>query len=301
MTEAEFSALAAQGYNRIPLVLETFADLDTPLSLYLKLANQPVHLPARIGASAASASAAIRSSACRRATRIDVRGDTCIECRRRQTGRRAARAAIRSRSSTPTSRRFKAAPLPGLPRFCGGLVGYFGYDTVRYIEPRLARPRASRTRCGTPDILLLLSEELAVVDNLVRQALPDGLRRPGAARCVRRRAGAAAANCWPQLREPVAIPAETRAAGASRRDPSSARRLTRRRCERAKGYIAAGDIMQVVLSQRLAQPFARVAAVAVPRAALAQSVAVHVLLRLRRFPRGRRLARDPGAARKATR
>ena len=41
ITESEFNDLAAQGYNRIPLVLETFADLDTPLSIYLKLANQP--------------------------------------------------------------------------------------------------------------------------------------------------------------------------------------------------------------------------------------------------------------------
>jgi len=41
LNQTEFNALAEQGYNRIPLVLETFADLDTPLSLYLKLANQP--------------------------------------------------------------------------------------------------------------------------------------------------------------------------------------------------------------------------------------------------------------------
>ena len=41
ITQSEFDALAQQGYNRIPLVQETFADLDTPLSLYLKLANQP--------------------------------------------------------------------------------------------------------------------------------------------------------------------------------------------------------------------------------------------------------------------
>ena len=41
INQSEFNALAAQGFNRIPLVVETFADLDTPLSLYLKLANQP--------------------------------------------------------------------------------------------------------------------------------------------------------------------------------------------------------------------------------------------------------------------
>ena len=41
MNENQFAALAAQGYNRIPVTLETFADLDTPLSIYLKLANKP--------------------------------------------------------------------------------------------------------------------------------------------------------------------------------------------------------------------------------------------------------------------
>ena len=50
INQKEFEVLASQGFNRIPLVVETFADLDTPLSLYLKLANQPFFLPAGIGA-----------------------------------------------------------------------------------------------------------------------------------------------------------------------------------------------------------------------------------------------------------
>src|SRR5205085_4969434 len=61
--------------------------------------------------------------------------------------------------------RFKVALRPGLPRFCGGLAGYFGYDTVRYIEPRLAKAHKSGG-LDTPDIALLHCEELAVIDNL---------------------------------------------------------------------------------------------------------------------------------------
>ena len=57
------------------------------------------------------------------------------------------------------------AQRPGLPRFCGGLAGYFGYDAVRYIEKKLANT-APRDDLGLPDIQLLLTEEVAVIDNL---------------------------------------------------------------------------------------------------------------------------------------
>jgi anthranilate synthase component 1 len=65
--------------------------------------------------------------------------------------------------------RFRVALRPGLPRFCGGLAGYFGYDAVRYIEPRLAASAEARSLpdpIGTPDVLLVQCEEVAVIDNL---------------------------------------------------------------------------------------------------------------------------------------
>ena len=61
--------------------------------------------------------------------------------------------------------RFKVALRPGMPRFCGGLAGYFGYDAVRFIEPKLAKT-SKGGGIDTPDILLLQCEELAVIDNL---------------------------------------------------------------------------------------------------------------------------------------
>src|SRR4029079_14681349 len=98
------------------------------------------------------------------ASRIEVRGDTCTEFN-------GERKVVEKRVADPLAyindylARFKAAQVAGLPRFCGGLVGYFGYDSVRYVEKRLASAKKKNDR-GTPDILWLVSEEIAIVDNL---------------------------------------------------------------------------------------------------------------------------------------
>ncbi len=136
ITESEFNALAEQGYNRIPLVCETFADLDTPLSLYLKLANKPysyllesVQGGERFG----------------RYSFIGLPADTHIAVRGKQVTLTHRDIATTHEVDNPLDfiseyqSRFKVAPLPGLPRFTGGLAGYFGYETIRYIEPRLAK------------------------------------------------------------------------------------------------------------------------------------------------------------------
>ncbi len=135
MTEAEFRALAAQGYNRIPLVLESFADLDTPLSLYVKLANAPYTflLESVVGGERFGRYSFIGLPA---KVRIRAR-ETAIEVD-------AGGSIVEHHEGDPLAfvgefmRRYRAAPRPGLPRFCGGLAGYFGYDTVRHIETKLA-------------------------------------------------------------------------------------------------------------------------------------------------------------------
>src|ERR1700693_600774 len=131
MTEAEFRALAALGCNRIPLVLESFADLDTPLSLSLKLANQRYTflLESVVGGERFGRYSFIGLPA---KVRIRSHGRE-IEVEDRGGG-------IRRHNGDPFLfigeflRRYRAAPRPGLPRFCGGLAGYFGYDAVRHIE-----------------------------------------------------------------------------------------------------------------------------------------------------------------------
>ncbi|HUH94212.1 MAG TPA: anthranilate synthase component I [Casimicrobiaceae bacterium] len=253
MTEAEFRALAAQGFNRIPLVLESFADLDTPLSLYVKLANRPFSflLESVVGGERFGRYSFIGLPA---AVRIAARGED-VEVKQGDA------VAERHRGNpldflAAFQRRYRAAPVPGLPRFCGGLAGCFAYDTVRYIEPKLAAtaPDATGALAGVPDILLVLTEELAVVDNLsgkislivyadpaIPTAYRDGLHR---LQQLRR-----------QLREPVDIPFQTATASSEATSEFGAEGF-QAAVARAREYIAAGDIMQVVLSQRLAMPFA---------------------------------------------
>ncbi|MDD5330820.1 MAG: anthranilate synthase component I, partial [Sulfuricella sp.] len=163
MTEHEFNTLASQGYNRIPLARETLADLDTPLTVYLKLANQPYSylLESVVGGERFGRYSFIGLPA---RTRIRVRGHSvAVECDGEV--REQVETADPLRFVQDYQARFKVAQHPGQPRFSGGLVGYFGYDTIRYIEGRLANT-AKPDVIGAPDILLLQSEELAVVDNL---------------------------------------------------------------------------------------------------------------------------------------
>jgi len=251
MLEEQFNALAGEGYNRIPVTLETFADLDTPLSIYLKLANEPYTylLESVQGGERFGRYSFIGLPS---PTRIEVHGDSALLL----TGNRLIE---RRDGGDPLAfvaefrQRIKVPPRANLPRFAGGLVGCFGYDAVRYIEPRLGACKKPDT-LATPDILLLLSEEIAIVDNLsgkltlVVYADPNV---PGAFRRAQRRL----AELLARLREPVRIPADTRAASAA---PVSSfgEAEFKDAVRRVKQYIVDGDVMQVVLSQRMSKPFA---------------------------------------------
>ncbi len=246
ITELEFKSLAAQGYNRIPLLAEAFADLETPLSLYLKLAGGSAHsflLESVVGGERFG-----------RYSFIGLPARTLLRATGSRTEVVADGQVVESHEGNPLDfiaayqRRFKVALRPGLPRFCGGLAGYFGYDTVRMIEPRLARTRKSGG-IGTPDLLLLQTEELAVIDNLSGRlyliAYVDPAQ-PEAWFAGKRRL----AELTDKLRFSVTAP-------QVRRGPSYAveRELAKpayeAAVERAKEYIAAGDCMQVVLGYRL--------------------------------------------------
>jgi anthranilate synthase component 1 len=250
MTEAEFNRLAAAGYNRAPIVLETFADLDTPLSIYLKLANRRYSylLESVVGGERFGRYSFIGLPA---ATRIEVRGETCAEFRGDQ-------AIGEKQCADPLAyvndylARFKVAQDASLPRFCGGLVGYFGYDTVRYIERRLAQAR-KKDELGTPDILLLVSEEIAIVDNLTGKLTLVVYAEPGKEGAFQA-AQARLRQLLAKLREPAAIPVDVH--GPSEPAVSGfGQAAYHKAVERAKQYIFEGDIMQVVPSQRMSKPF----------------------------------------------
>ncbi|MFO1321894.1 MAG: anthranilate synthase component I [Burkholderiales bacterium] len=250
MTEAQFTQFAERGFNRVPVVLETLADLDTPLSVYLKLGNRPYSylLESVQGGERFGRYSFIGLPA---EMRFEVRGHLCSEYRGNtllsQTDQADPLEWVRQLQA-----RFRAAVLPDLPRFAGGLVGYFGYETVRYIEGRLsgvAKPDA----LGCPDIMLLLSDRLAVVDNLsgklylVVYADP---REPGAYAEARRQLDVLLSA----LRHPVSMPLETPVPPSQPMSEFSEDAFMEA-VDQAKHYIFEGDIMQVVLSQRLSHPY----------------------------------------------
>ncbi|WP_374489683.1 anthranilate synthase component I [Zoogloea sp.] len=251
MTEAEFNALAEQGYNRIPVTVETYADLDTPLSIYLKLANKPYSylLESVQGGERFGRYSIIGLAA---PTRIEVYGRSVLLL----TGDRLVERRDYGDPLNFVSEFMSRIKVPErhepLPRFAGGLVGCFGYDTVRYIEPRLAKTE-KKDELGTPDILLLLSEEIAIVDNLsgkltlVVYAEPEV---PGAYRRAQRRLK----ELVGKLREPAPMPEEVVAA-PTEAVSSFGEEAFKAAVQKAKDYIIEGDIMQVVLAQRMSKPF----------------------------------------------
>ena len=255
MLEQEFKALAEQGYNRIPLTAVILADLDTPLSLYLKLtqggARNSFLLESVVGGErfgrysviGLPARTVLRASGFGAEARTEVVTDGEV---------------VESAAGNPLDfiaayqQRFKVALRPDLPRFCGGLAGYFGYDTVRYIENKLAATCPPDT-LGCPDILLVQCEEMAVIDNLSGKlhvivyadpAQPDAYTR-AQTRLTALRTLLRASVVIPRIEPGDSHPVEREFA----KDDYLAA------AQRAKDLIAAGDFMQVQVGQRLAKRY----------------------------------------------
>jgi len=253
ITELEFKSLALQGFNRIPLIAEAFADLETPLSLYLKLAHARGG-----GAYSFLLESVVGGERFGRYSFIGLPARTFL--RASGFGADAQTQVVTDGQVVETVRgnplqfvadyqkRFKVALRPGLPRFCGGLAGYFGYDTVRYIEKKLEKSCPTDT-LGCPDILLLQCEELAVIDNLSGKLYLIVYADPAQAEAY--------ANGKRRLRElkeqlkysvsaPVVKQSQT---FPTEREFAKADYL--RAVDRAKELIAAGDFMQVQVGQRI--------------------------------------------------
>ncbi|MEO5862182.1 MAG: anthranilate synthase component I [Burkholderiales bacterium] len=251
MTEQEFLGLAAQGYNLIPVTTEALSDLDTPLSVYLKLGREPYSyfLESVVGGERFGRYSFIGLPAARR---IWVFGNQV-------TVESSGVALETSDEADPLAfindylKRFNVAQVPGLPRFCGGLVGYFGYDTVRYIERRLASTEKTDP-LNLPDIVLLWSTELVVFDNLSGKLYFIVYADPTAQNAFRH-AQERLAELKRRLRQPIESPPNSEAATASAASSEFGEENFKAAVSRAKQYIYDGDVMQVVLSQRLTQPF----------------------------------------------
>ena len=253
ISELEFKSLAQQGYNRIPLMVEAFADLETPLSLYLKLAFSKDG-----GKYSFLLESVVGGERFGRYSFIGLPARTLL--RASGFGADAVTEVVTDGQVVETSRlnpldfiaayqqRFKVALRPGLPRFCGGLAGYFGYDTVRHIEKKLQASCPPDT-LGCPDILLLQCEELAVIDNLSGKlylivyadpALPEAF-----ANAKKRLRG-----LKEQLQYSVSAPVVKPSQGfPAEREFAKADYIAA--VERAKELIAGGDFMQVQIGQRI--------------------------------------------------
>ena len=252
MDQQRYDALKAAGYTRIPVVREVLADLDTPLSTYLKLADASGTFLLEsveggetwgrysiIGVSAA-AILTVQDGVC---TVQSAAGTEYLDGRDPFAAIEAFRA------------RYKVPELPGLPRFSGGLVGYFSHETVGYIEPQLPESDAP-DELGCPDACLMLAEELVIFDNLrgtVQIVVhADATRADGFVMAERR-----LDDLTSRLRAAQRYPSRGGYAGSAAGEFESGFDKTRfcAAVDKVKGYIRDGDAFQVVLSQRLSAPF----------------------------------------------
>jgi anthranilate synthase component I len=258
ISKAEFTRLAQAGYNRIPLVAQAFADLETPLSLYLKLAQADgggrhsfllesvvggerfgrysfIGLPARTW---------LCASGFGEQAKTEVMHDDAV---------------VETLSGNPLDAiaaykaRFKVPELPDLPRFCGGLAGYFGYDTVRHIEKKLIHS-CPPDDVGLPDIYLVQTEEVAVIDNLSGRLYLIAYADPAFADAYERTV--ARLEVLRARLQSVATPPPLGGFAATEVARDYPQADLEEAVRQAQALIEAGEFMQVVIGQRLQKPFA---------------------------------------------
>ncbi|MBB1076965.1 anthranilate synthase component I [Rhodoferax sp. 4810] len=254
ISEIEFDQLSRQGFNRIPVTAQAFADLETPLSLYLKLTQSAANsflLESVVGGErfgrysfiGLPARTLLRASGFGADAKTEVVTDGVV---------------VETSTTNPLDfiadyqKRFKVALQPDMPRFCGGLAGYFGYDAVRYIEKKLQHS-CPPDELFCPDILLLQCEELAVIDNLSGKLHLMVYADPGLANAYEL-AIERLAKLKALLRESVQAPEILPSPGQPAvRDFAKADYIAA--VERAKELIAGGDFMQVQVGQRIKKPY----------------------------------------------
>lgn len=255
MTPEQFAELAAQNFNRIPVVREVLADLDTPLSTYMKLANQPyTYLLESVEGGEKWGRYSIIGLPSRTVLKVfghNIRVET--------DGKVVEQADVDDPLDfvEQFQARYRAAELPDLPRFNGGLVGYFGYDSVRYVEQRLS-DSAPDDVIGTPDILLMVSDEVVVFDNLSGKLVLISHANPADEDALGQ-AQLRLDELVTRLRfsvphQPTTL-SERREVSESEFKSSFGEQQFKDAVDRIKEYILSGDVMQTVISQRMTIPF----------------------------------------------
>ncbi|MDG5501448.1 anthranilate synthase component I [Marinobacter sp. BGYM27] len=258
MTPEQFADLAQAGYNRIPVQREVLADLDTPLSTYLKLANGPyTYLFESVQGGEKWGRYSFIGLPCREMLKVEGHNITII---------RDGAVIEALTSDDPLAfvetyqARFNSPDLPELPLFNGGLVGYFGYDTVRFIEKRL-RESCPPDQLETPDILLMVSDEVVVFDNLrgkLHLIVHADPADEDALALAEQRLDALENQLHDSKADAPVTPETLRGTQVDESDFVSG--FTEDRFKEAvdtiKNYVLDGDVMQTVISQRMSIPFA---------------------------------------------
>ncbi|MES2605596.1 MAG: anthranilate synthase component I [Pseudomonadota bacterium] len=259
MNATQFSELAAAGYNRIPVVRQVLADLETPLGIYLKLAQgrYSYFLESMQGGEKWG-----------RYSFIGMPANTVLIATRDEKTN-GANIVVQTDGNTVEScstddpfafiaefqKRYRIPELSELPRFNGGLVGYFSYDTVRYVERKIAGS-APADNVNTPDIVLMVSEAVAVFDNL-RNSLALVVYADPSQADAWQQAEKRLDELTAQLSQMPKVPAMNSARTVSESDfvSSFGQVAYEDAVDKIKEYIAAGDVMQVVLAQRMSLPY----------------------------------------------
>jgi anthranilate synthase component 1 len=255
MNAKQFAELAGQGYNRIPVSVTALADLDTPLSTYLKIAKGPYsYLLESSHGGEKWGRYSIIGLPCRTVLKVHgnqlqvfTDGEVTEQCE----------------PDDPLSfiedfqTRYRVPDLPEFPRFYGGLVGYFGYDCVRYVEKRLA-DSAPPDPLGTPDIVLMVSEDVVIFDNLKGHMQLISLVDPDEPEVYQQtieqlqQRARSLVSVIPEIPDtPTNQPVEE-----SDFVSEFGEEAFKAAVEKIRDYTRAGDVMQVVLAQRMSLPFA---------------------------------------------
>ena len=256
MTPEQFIQLGREGYNHVPVVRQLFADLDTPLSCYVKVARGPYSYlleSANQGGEKWSRYSVVGLPSSRviqvHGHEVSVHEEGVLTRQFQCDDPLGHVEQLQADISYPD--------LPDLPVYTGGLVGYFGYDTVRYVEPKIS-DTAPPDSLGTPDILLMVSNDVLVFDNVLGRihlithadpAVADSydeaqVRLDEMVECLQQDVPAS-------LRQPEQGPTLHEADFLS----SYGEERFKADVERIREYIVEGDVMQVVLAQRMSVSF----------------------------------------------
>lgn len=255
MNLSEFERLVAAGYRHIPVFRQRLADTDTPVSVFARLRATGGNTARYLFESVDGGERWGRYSI------IGLGSGTILQYRQGDMRVQRPNAVVESIACADPfafirdfQKTFKTPPVsetPTLPNFTGGLVGYFAYDSVRYIEPRLKNVPASDP-INLPDIWLMVSDTVIVFDSL-RDTLSLITHADSQEPNAYERAVARLDALEQQLAAPLNLLAKPHTAPVFTSHTGDLKFMSD--VERIQEYIKAGDIMQVVPSQRMSSPF----------------------------------------------